>query len=786
MLWNFFNQLTRSATVFFRTIRAFFSRRLLGLITRFRQMTNLTRGATKAATTSLQSAATVAQKPTKREDYIEAGSLLVAKSFLIKLVIILVAAALIAYFLIWPFVLSHFLTAKFYVEDDRIENWTGRVIVYSDKKKTVPLYEGRLEDGLLEEKGKEYDSNGIISYEGDFLHGQRSGQGTAYRNGLLSYKGDFLAGVPSGNGTSYNSDGEMIYQGQFADGLPEGTGKAFENNTMVYQGGFSAGQYSGQGTLYPAPGEQISGEFLEGKPDGAVTWSRGGHTYYQGEWGSDRPEGFGTLYSKSGKPIYQGQMSGGTLDGQWLLTLTLDQLKEVLGDNRTSSSRENAQSFLLTSPELGLVARCSYQTEDADPQVYGVYLFSPKGETWLRLLPGMDKVRLMTKGEVAERKTGPLTFNAPRGVEVSSGTYNSEMIFTAEDRTTLLRQGQDGPALLLTWSRLTSPPANGLLAGSGGADGTGGAGSGGGGAGSGAAGEAAMEEFLDALDGMEGAGGAESVPNEYCGDTAPTEALRACTTPEQLSALVDAMADYWLQSEIQAGLEENLRRVQGQLNDANAGKTMGGGGSTKDLEQQKVTLEGQIASCQNQRARAQVSAKQAVGIDPAQYAAGNLLIRFDPASLDVSGLVPTAAAFAQASGRNADPAALELQIKTLLVEMKDSYSRIQSSADTYRLAAEQTQSTVSGYAMGETDKSAWFAALSGEVNAKLEVYTATAEFTKQANALNALTGGWVSRTCNWYGQEMGSIYENAMKETAAETAEPVPEAVLPGNEGGVS
>ena len=79
------------------------------------------------------------------------------------------------------------------------------------------------------------------------------------------------------------------------------------------------------------------------------------------------------------------------------------------------------------------------------------------------------------------------------------------------------------------------------------------------------------------------------------------------------------MTDYWLQSELQAGLEANLRRVQGQLDDANAGKTMGAAGNTKALEQQKVTLEGQITSCQNQRARAQVAAKQAAGIDPANF-----------------------------------------------------------------------------------------------------------------------------------------------------------------------
>ena len=277
-----------------------------------------------------------------------------------------------------------------------------------------------------------------------------------------------------------------------------------------------------------------------------------------------------------------------------------------------------------------------------------------------------------------------------------------------------------------------------------------------------------MEAFLDALDGMQGAGGAESVPNDYCGDTSPSDAMKACKTPEQLSALVDAMTDYWLQSETQAGLEENLRRVQGQLDDANAGKNMGSGGNTKALEQTKVTLEGRIASCQNQRAKAQVAAKEAAGVDPSKFAAGDILVQFNPAAMDVSSLVPTAAAYAQATGGNPDPAALELQIKTLLVDLRDSYGRIQSAVESCRLAAEQSKSAASSFAMGTSDKSGWFSAMSGETDAKLELFAATAAFTKQANTLNTLTGGWVSRTCGWFGQEMGPIFEDAMQDVASE------------------
>ena len=365
MLWQLFNKLGMAGMVFFRTIRAFFNRRISAIYARFRQMTNVSRGATKLATTSIQNAAVITQKPTKREDYIEAGSLLVSKSFIIKIIIAIVVAILLVYFVIWPFVLSHFLTAKFYMEDRKIESWNGRVIVYSDKKKTIPLYSGKLEDGKLEGKGKEFDEDGILSYEGEFVAGVRSGQGTSYENGVMIYKGEFAEGIASGKGTAYDhKTGVMTYQGDFSEGLPEGTGKAYKNGAMVYQGEFSAGKYNGKGVLYPAEGEELDATFKDGVPDGTVTWSKSGKTYYQGEWDSGRPEGYGTLYSKSGKTLYQGQMLGGTLDGTWLLSLTLDELKEALGDAQTSSSRENAQFFLLSSPELGLVARCSYQTEE--------------------------------------------------------------------------------------------------------------------------------------------------------------------------------------------------------------------------------------------------------------------------------------------------------------------------------------------------------------------------------------------------------------------------------------
>src|SRR5699024_8428763 len=120
------------------------------------------------------------KKPTSRGDYVETGRLFISKKFLLTIAVGIIVLALLAYFVAWPFILSHFFTAHFYVEDFRIDNWTGRVVVYSDEAKTIPLYEGSLEDGLLQGQGKEYDETGLLTYEGAFVDGQHEGKGTAY------------------------------------------------------------------------------------------------------------------------------------------------------------------------------------------------------------------------------------------------------------------------------------------------------------------------------------------------------------------------------------------------------------------------------------------------------------------------------------------------------------------------------------------------------------------------------------------------------------------------------
>ena len=54
-------------------------------------------------------------------------------------------------------------------------------------------------------KGKEYDYDGILIFEGEYLNGERNGKGKEYnKNGNLKFKGEYLNGK-IWNGQFYNS-----------------------------------------------------------------------------------------------------------------------------------------------------------------------------------------------------------------------------------------------------------------------------------------------------------------------------------------------------------------------------------------------------------------------------------------------------------------------------------------------------------------------------------------------------------------------------------------------------
>ena len=333
----FFFQMTRAIGVFFRTLRAFFARKIMGLGAQLRRLTNFSRHATKAASSSLQGVMSAAQKPTQPSDYVETGRLYISKALIIRILVGIVALFLLIYFVIWPFILSRFLTARFYEEDKRVKDWSGRVIVYSDKKKRLPLYSGRLEDGVLQGACKQYDRTGVLLFEGQLQDGMRVGAGKEYEEGVLVYEGQFAsdlysgrgrrfedgqlvydgqydAGMRSGSGTAYE-DGTLLYKGQFLDDLYEGRGKLYKNGDLYYDGGFHAGQAEGTGTVYEGGRLLYEGQFLGGLYEGRGKLYENGVLRYDGSFHVGVPDGTGTAYYPSGRISYQGQYLSGKPDG---------------------------------------------------------------------------------------------------------------------------------------------------------------------------------------------------------------------------------------------------------------------------------------------------------------------------------------------------------------------------------------------------------------------------------------------------------------------------------------
>ena len=290
----------------------------MGVTSYLRRITNFSRQATKVASASVQGVAAAVKKPTKREDYIETQRLFISKSFLILAAAALVLFGLFCYFVAWPFILSRFLTARFYCEDSRIPEWSGKVIVYYDEEKRTPMYSGRLEEGVLEGAGKEYDEDGLLTYEGSFSDGVRSGSGVGYEAGVLVYEGQFQNGVYEGMGSLYEA-GRLAYQGGFSEGLPNGMGIAYSEGKKCYEGGFADGVYEGSGTAYDTKGvRRYKGEFSAGLYEGeGVAYEETGRMCYRGSFSKGLYDGDGTLYLADAAAPSTPAAAGPSIPGRW-------------------------------------------------------------------------------------------------------------------------------------------------------------------------------------------------------------------------------------------------------------------------------------------------------------------------------------------------------------------------------------------------------------------------------------------------------------------------------------
>ena len=419
-----------------RSVKAFLMRGVLNVWTKIRQATQVARGATRVMSKATKNISQVGQKPASRSDFVETKRMFISKMFIFRAILFLILAIAISYFVLYPLVMRYFFTARMTPRNSRLPNYTGKVIVYYDDKKTIPFYQGYLKDGLLQGEGKQYDSDGVLVYEGEFLDGKRSGEGEEYEdgeliyrggffngsysgigeeyksgllvstgtyengklngsdcylyypNGRTSYRGTFVAGEQTGEGIAYAENGVQAYSGSFQRGNWTGEGTAYsENGEPYYSGEFKNNRYDGDGTLYLSDDFRLEGTFLQGVQNGDALISHNGTVYYEGTAVNQKPNGQGVIYNSLGNVLYSGTMRGGIIDGRTMLGKSMDGIIEMLGDVRLTTE-EKDDGILLTSEELGLSIYFSYMKgTGAAPTAYDILLYRiPEGDAALQKL----------------------------------------------------------------------------------------------------------------------------------------------------------------------------------------------------------------------------------------------------------------------------------------------------------------------------------------------------------------------------------------------------------------
>ena len=85
-------------------------------------------------------------------------------------------------------------------------------------------------------KGKEYDNNGELIFEGEYIHGEKNGKGKEYDSeGNIIFEGEYLNAKRNGEGKEYDKDGK--FEGEYLNGKRHGKIKFYyDNGKLEFEG----------------------------------------------------------------------------------------------------------------------------------------------------------------------------------------------------------------------------------------------------------------------------------------------------------------------------------------------------------------------------------------------------------------------------------------------------------------------------------------------------------------------------------------------------------------------
>ena len=214
-------------------------------------------------------------------------------------------------------------------EDQKKKGYKSRKI-----KDEPRVYVGAMKNNKRDGWGTEYDENGNIRFEGNYLNDTQDGFGTYYYIGPMEtatgkickvtrirYEGNWKAGDRHGKGTSYNENGEAVYLGEYTNGLRRGKGVEYWRKGVVkYKGNWRRGLKRGKGVLYSRDGSaQYDGEFKNDEIHGyGYEYYPSGALYWYGQHKRDKREGDSVEFRENGTLSMNGNFKNGKRSGMCL------------------------------------------------------------------------------------------------------------------------------------------------------------------------------------------------------------------------------------------------------------------------------------------------------------------------------------------------------------------------------------------------------------------------------------------------------------------------------------
>ena len=176
-------------------------------------------------------------------------------------------------------------------------------------------FEARYENGKI--NGKEYEKDELI-FEGEYKYNQELDMLEAINFTIKSIFGTLTLKLTlirwTGKGKEYNREGNLIYEGELFQGKKNGKGKEYnEKGQLIYEGEFLNGEKHGKGKIYNIEENlEIESEFFNGKEIGISK------TYKHGilikEINYSKPYTEGKEYNEQGKLIFEGTFKAGYHD----------------------------------------------------------------------------------------------------------------------------------------------------------------------------------------------------------------------------------------------------------------------------------------------------------------------------------------------------------------------------------------------------------------------------------------------------------------------------------------